>query len=141
MKYFILSVLGDDGEKYAKLLSTLVFNIIRPISVKDPDDMTTELYPWIRHWETGEVAITIPDSAEGRKIYTHPKSDISPVIESLQVELPQSEINKLINDIDKFRGQTIDIASVLPISLLKSIKSEDEMKEEGWFYDKNTNSG
>lgn len=130
MKYLILS---QDSEEYAKQLSTLVFNLIVPLSIRDSGQTTTELYPWIKHPTTGRVAIVVPDLAKDREIYIHPDADVNHVIDILEVQLPVSEINKLRADVDFYRGDRIDIAAVLPQTFFSQVVTEAAMEADGWF--------
>jgi hypothetical protein len=110
-------------------ISKELFNISRPVAVKDEHDATQYLFGWIEHpnpIDNITTALCIDDI--NQTIPVHPDKDLTALI-ALFEELTQQERDALAGYISS--QQSFPFANIIPSNT--QVYTQEEMDADGWF--------
>ena len=120
---------GMTSQQRAEAIDAEVYALLRPDSVRNPEDVTLYIYPFAKHPTTHQVAI-IGDTED--QIYIHPLVDLTELLELLP-EVPQAEKDGLVMFIDANRGGTVAFGQLIPSTSTQL--TEVEAEALGWLPD------
>ena len=120
---------GMTSAQRAAAINREVWNLRRPQSLRQPQDVTEFYYPMLTHPDTEEVAI-VGDLNELIRI--HPEVDLTNLL-ALLPEVTDSEKATLSNQVDIYRGASVPFAALIP-STAEQL-TEAQAKANGWFLD------
>jgi hypothetical protein len=127
------------SQERASLINEELYNLSRPITVKDEKDMTSKLFGEITHPTTGQVALQVD---EDYKIRIHPDKDITN-LKNLFANLSEQELTGLSNYIDSLtitvdeEGNeskswgTLRFGDIIPSTSV--VLTKEEADAAGWF--------
>jgi len=110
-------------------ISKELFNISRPVAVKDEHDATQYLFGWIEHPNPIDhitTALCIDDI--NQTIPVHPDKDLTALV-ALFEELTQQERDALAGYISS--QQSFPFANIIPSNT--QVYTQEEMDAGGWF--------
>lgn len=126
MKYMPVKPYGEwTSAERADLINKELYNLSRPITVKDEKDMTSKLFGEVTHPETGQVALQIDEEYE---IRVHPDKDISN-LQNLFSNLSDVEIQGLSDFIDAH--SSFKFKNIIPST--SEVLTREEAEQAGWF--------
>jgi len=126
MNYMPVEPYGQwDSAERAALINEELFNLSRPTTVKDPNDVTTKLFGEITHPTTGQVALQVDLDYT---IRIHPDKDISN-LQNLFANLQQAELDGLSAFIDA--NSRIKFSDIIPST--SEVLTKEEAEAAGWF--------
>jgi hypothetical protein len=117
------------SEQRAMAISTELFNISRPVKIKEEHDATQYLFGWITHpnpTDRTTTALSIDDI--NQIIPVHPDKDLTNLI-ALFEDLTQQERDALAGYISS--QQSFPFAHIIPSST--QVFTHEEMEADGWF--------
>ena len=109
----------------AALINEELFNLSRPITVKDQNDVTTKLFGEITHPTTGQVALQVDESY---LIRIHPDKDISN-LQNLFAQLTPEELGGLAAFLDSV--PSVQFGQIIPSDSV--VLTKEEADTAGWF--------
>ena len=125
---------GITSQQRAEAISYELWAISRPPAVRNPEDVTTYLFGWIKHptkdpnyTDTVNAALQIDTN---QVIYVHPDNDLTNLI-ALFPELSQAEKDGLAAFIES--QQMFLFKYIIPSDV--TVFTEAEMKAAGWLPD------
>jgi hypothetical protein len=121
--------LGMTSAERADAIDKEVYNMVRPVSVKSPNDVMYHFYDRLTHPVTGQVAVF--GYTEG-VVYIHPDVDLTDLL-ALLPEVPQAEKDGLVMFIDANRGGSVPFGQLIPSTSTQL--TDVEAKAEGWLPD------
>jgi len=110
-------------------ISKELFNISRPVAVKDEHDATQYLFGWIEHpspIDNVTTALCIDDI--NQIIPVHPDKDLTALV-ALFEELTEQERDSLASYISS--QQSFPFTNIMPSNT--QVYTEEEMDADGWF--------
>ena len=130
----VLPQAGLTSQQRSEAISYELWAISRPPAVRNPEDVTTYLFGWIKHptkdsnyVDTVNVALQIDTN---QVIYVHPDNDLTNLI-ALFPELSQAERDGLAAFIES--QQMFLFKYIIPSDV--TVFTEAEMKAAGWLPD------
>ena len=137
MKAQYIKVLPQGGltsQQRAETISYELWAISRPPAVRNPEDVTTYLFGWIKHPTKDPTYIDTVNAAlqidTNQVIYVHPDNDLTNLI-ALFPELSQAEKDGLAAFIKS--QQMFLFKYIIPSDV--TVFTEAEMKQAGWLPD------
>ena len=110
-------------------ISKELFNISRPVAIKDEHDETQYLFGWIEHPNPIDIATTaLCIDNINQIIPVHPDKDLTALIALLE-DLTQQEKDALAGYISS--QQSFPFANIIPSST--QLFTHEEMDADGWF--------
>lgn len=126
MNYMPVEAYGEwTSTERADLINEELFNLSRPIIVKDERDVTTKLFGEITHPTTGQVALQVDLDYT---IRIHPDKDISN-LQNLFANLQQAELDGLSAFLDA--NSRIKFSDIVPSTSV--VLTSEQAQEQGWF--------
>lgn len=126
MNYMPVEAYGEwTSAERADLINEELFNLSRPVVVKDEKDVTTKLFGEITHPTTGQVALQVDMDY---KIRIHSDKDISN-LQNLFANLQQEELDALSAYLDS--NSVIRFGDIVPST--SDVLTEEEARAAGWF--------
>jgi hypothetical protein len=110
-------------------ISKELFNISRPLPIKDEHDETQYLFGWIEHPNsTDDITTALCINDINQIIPVHPDKDLTALI-GLFEELTQQEKDALASYISS--QQSFPFANIIPSDT--QVFTHEEMDADGWF--------
>jgi hypothetical protein len=103
--------------------------MVRPVSVKSPNDVMFNFYGMIEHPTTGQVAVV--GDTDGI-VYVNQAVDLTNLL-ALLPEVPQEEKDGLVMFIDANRGGSVPFGQLIPSTSTQL--TQEEAEALGWFPD------
>jgi hypothetical protein len=125
MKYLILT---QNSVEYASQISTELWNLRYPQSVRQGDEVTTMFCGWVVKPDQSAVAMAFPDE----DLNVHEAANMQPLIDLITTGLPSEmseEVATHLNNLDLIEGRKIE--NVLPPIYANNLKTVEQMS--GWF--------
>jgi hypothetical protein len=128
----VLPQAGLTSEQRAEAISYELWAISRPPAIRNPNDVTTYLFGWVKH-PTQDPAYTefVNTALEVEldyNIIVHPENNLTNLI-SLFPELSQAEKDALSGFIES--QQSFEFRYIVPGGV--TVYTKEEMKNNGWF--------
>lgn len=140
MKYMPVEPYGEwTSAERAELINHELYNLSRPITVKQPTDVTNKLFAEITHPDTDQVALQVD---EDYVIKIHPDKNISN-LQNLFANLSEEELNGLSAYIDSLTTTvdeegntsstwgTLRFGDIIPSTSV--VLTQEEADAAGWF--------
>jgi hypothetical protein len=128
----VLPQSGLTSEQRAQAISYELWAISRPPAIRNPNDVTTYLFGWVKHPTQDpaytEVVDTALDVELDYNIIVHPENNLTNLI-ALFPELSQAEKDALAGFIES--QQSFSFQYIIPSGV--GVFNYDEMKASGWF--------
>lgn len=120
----MLLTLTTPTEPYAQAMSAALWSL----AVPNPTGTTRYAVGWITHPQSGDVALSIPDTYTQR---VSPDADIATFVSALPI--PQQEQDDLLAVLEAARGSTLTVVELLPPTLQANALTDAEADAAGWF--------
>lgn len=121
--------LSQSSTAYAASVSAWLFALSRP--TQDAGDVTAYWCGWIVHPADGRVALTGIDTPAP----IHPDADPDALVAGIAGAITTDEAATLRAQIEAARGTRVAPADLLPASLGDQLRTEAELRADGWFAD------
>ena len=121
----IAPITGYTATERAAALSAELWNICRPLQVRDPAKDTNALFGWVTHPATGECVL---QAYTDHVIRVHPDNNLSTLI-ALMPNLPLQVQAGLVALIEN--SQTITFGQLLTGQ--EDILTDAQLEADGWF--------
>lgn len=123
-----------DTLETAQAISKAFYELSRPESVRNEEDVTQYYCSWLVHPTTQAVILQIPDIS----LYIHSEANETIFDEFIQPfvdggEVPESEITDTQTLIETSRGNTVSIVDILPSFWKQQGKTQEQLQKENWF--------
>lgn len=132
----VLPQAGLTSEQRAEQISYELWAISRPPAIRNPNDVTSYMFGWIKHPTQDPAYTEIVDTAlevdVDYNIYVHPDNNLTNLI-ALFPELSQAEKDGLSAFIQS--QQSFPFGAIVPAGV--TIFTEAEMKASGWLPEPN----
>ncbi len=132
----VLPQAGLTSEQRAEAISYELWAISRPPAVRNPNDVTTYLFGWVKHPTQDpnytEIVNTALDVDPTYNVIVHPDNNLSNLI-ALFPELTQQEKDTLAAYIES--QQSFPFQNIVPQGVV--LFTRTEMEAAGWFPDPN----
>ena len=132
----VLPQAGLTSEQRAEAISYELWAISRPPAIRNPNDVTTYLFGWVKHptqdstyTETVNTALQVDLNYN---IIVHPENNLTNLI-ALFPELSQAEKDALAGFIESH--QSFQFQYIIPQGT--TVFTYEQMKESGWFPEPN----
>jgi hypothetical protein len=137
MQYIkVLPQAGLTSEQRAEAISYELWAISRPPAIRNPNDVTTYLFGWVKHPTQDpaytEVVDTALDVELDYNIIVHPENNLTNLI-ALFPELSQAEKDGLAAFIES--QQSFPFQYIIPQDT--TVFTYEQMKDSGWFPEPN----
>jgi hypothetical protein len=109
---------------YAQAMSAALWALAVPTAT----GTTRYAVGWIIHPQSGDVALSIPDTYTQR---VAPDADIAAFVSALPI--PQQEQDELAAVLEAARDSTLTVAELLPPTLQANALTDAEADAQGWF--------
>lgn len=123
-----------------KGVSQYFWEVIRPLIIRDPRDVSNFLLPIIKHPTTGEEALVVETEAEHYTLTIHTSSTDELVDERTQTLentgiITAQEKASLRSVLKEGRGQQVTVHDLIPVRYKTPpmTKTQEEMEADGWF--------
>jgi hypothetical protein len=126
MKYLILS---QNSLEYAKEISTELWNLRYPQSLRTGGETTSRYCGWVIKPDQSAIALAFPKDDD---LHVHPEADMQPLIDLIKQGLPSNLAERVaihLNNLDLIEGRKIE--DLLPSLFADNLKEADEMAD--WF--------
>lgn len=120
----MILTLTTPTEPYAQAMSAALWALAVPHATAT----TRYAVGWITHPQSGDVALSIPDTYAQR---VAPDADIAAFVSALPI--PQQEQDDLSAVLEAARGSTLTVAELLPPTLQANALTDAEADAAGWF--------
>jgi len=135
MEYIkVLPQAGLTSYERAEQISYELWAISRPPVVRDPNDVTSYMFGWVKHPTQDPAYVEVVDTAldvdTAYNIIVHPDNNLTNLI-ALFPELTQQEKDTLAAYIES--QQSFPFANIVPQNV--TVFTEQEMKDSGWLPD------
>lgn len=135
MEYIkVLPQAGLTSEQRAEQISYELWAISRPPAIRDPNDVTTYIFGWVKHPTQDPGYTEIVNAALGvdttYNIVVHPENNLTNLI-ALFPELSQQERDTLAAYIES--QQSFPFGNIIPHDV--KVFTQAEMQTSGWFPD------
>ncbi len=128
----VLPQAGLTSEQRAEAISYELWAISRPPAIRNPNDVTTYLFGWVKHPTQDpaytEVVNTALDVDLNYNIIVHPENNLTNLI-ALFPELSQAEKDALAAFIES--QQSFEFRYIVPSGV--TIYTRQQMEDNGWF--------
>jgi hypothetical protein len=128
----VLPQAGLTSEQRAEAISYELWAISRPPAIRNPNDVTTYMFGWVKHPTQDpaytEVVDTALDVELDYNIIVHPENNLTNLI-ALFPELSQAEKDALAAFIES--QQSFEFRYIVPGGV--TIYTRQQMEENGWF--------
>jgi hypothetical protein len=128
----VLPQAGLTSEQRAEAISYELWAISRPPAIRNPNDVTTYLFGWVKHPTQDpayqEVVNTALDVELDYNIIVHPENNLTNLI-ALFPELSQAEKDGLAAFIES--QQSFEFRYIVPGGV--TVYTKQQMEENGWF--------
>ena len=128
----VLPQAGLTSEQRAEAISYELWAISRPPAIRNPNDVTTYLFGWVKHPTQDpayqEVVETALDVELDYNIIVHPENNLTNLI-ALFPELSQAERDGLAAFIES--QQSFEFRYIVPGGV--TVYTKQQMEENGWF--------
>lgn len=128
----VLPQAGLTSEQRAEAISYELWAISRPPAIRNPNDVTTYLFGWVKHPTQDpaytEVVDTALDVELDYNIIVHPENNLTNLI-ALFPELSQAEKDGLAAFIES--QQSFEFRYIVPGGV--TVYTRQQMEENGWF--------
>jgi hypothetical protein len=125
---------GLTSEQRAEAISYELWAISRPPAIRNPNDITTCLFGWVKHPTQDPGYIEAVNTAlavdTAYNIVVHPENNLTNLI-ALFPELSQAEKDTLAAYIES--QQSFSFVNIIPQGV--RVFTYEEMKADGWFPD------
>ena len=111
---------GMTSAERADAMNRETWNLYRPDSIKNPNDVTRHAFPEITHPETSQVAIV---GQTDEQVYISPEVDLTRMLELLP-EVPQVEKDQLVAYVEVSKGSYIPFSTLIPSSSAQLTEAE-----------------
>ena len=132
----VVPQVGLTSEQRADAISYELWAISRPPAIRNPNDITTYLFGWVKHPTQDpnytEIVNTALDVDPAYNIIVHPENNLTNLI-ALFPELTQQEKDTLAAYIES--QQSFPFQNIIPQNV--KVFTYDEMKISGWFPESN----
>jgi hypothetical protein len=130
MEYIIVEPIeGYTSQERAAAISAELFSVGRPAGVRNPDDVSSYVFGWIKHPDTETHALTV---AAEYQLYVHPERNLDTLL-TLFPEVSQAEKDALSHYIDSHVSRRFPFGNIVPTTA--TLRSHEEMDTLGWFPD------
>lgn len=124
-----------DSESVANELSMLIYQLSRPLHIRQPNETTTHYCSWLVHPLTGAVVLELP---EEDTMPIHLEADEHILDELLQTHvdlsrIPQSAIALLNTAINANKGSSVVIYDFFPQYWKDRVLTYNDLIFTGWF--------
>lgn len=124
------------NEYYGKVSSQTAYTLLRPLHVRDPNDVTTALGEVIKHPTRDEWCWRIHEEPA----YIHPEADVhafDSIIDVFVAEglVPPEAKTHVQNKITEKLGKFSELKDVIPSFWWDNSVSYDDLEAAGWFDD------
>lgn len=119
----------------APYLSAAIYQLSRPLAIRDQADVSTYFCGWIPHpTRTDVVSLEFPESYD---LPIHLQADSEALAGMLQYfvatgDLQQAEVDGIAAAVVAYAGQTIDVAGLIPQSWLPFVMTREQAIATGW---------
>jgi hypothetical protein len=128
----VLPQAGLTSEQRAEAISYELWAISRPPAIRNPNDVTTYLFGWVKHPTQDSAYTDIVNTALeidlNYNIVVHPENNLTNLI-SLFPELSQAERDALAAFIES--QQSFEFRYIVPSGV--TIYTKQQMEDNGWF--------
>jgi hypothetical protein len=128
----VLPQAGLTSEQRAEAISYELWAISRPPAIRNPNDVTTYLFGWVKHPTQDpaytEVVNTALEVDLNYNIIVHPENNLTNLI-ALFPELSQAEKDGLAAFIES--QQSFEFRYIVPGGV--TVYTKQQMEENGWF--------
>jgi hypothetical protein len=128
----VLPQAGLTSEQRAEAISYELWAISRPPAIRNPNDVTTYLFGWVKHPTQDSTYTEIVNTALevdlNYNIIVHPENNLTNLI-ALFPELSQAEKDALAAFIES--QQSFEFRYIVPGGV--TVYTKEQMEENGWF--------
>lgn len=116
-------------------VSEKIYNLSRPTTAKNPDDVSKYCNSWLVHPINNEVVLEFPDVATIPISIEAREDELDGIFEPFVLAgfVPVEEAQIIQEAIMSFKGGVANIVDFIPTFWINLAKTREQLEAEGWF--------